>query len=76
MNLYKVMPITYDWCCYIFAETRNKAKSMLVGHFDDDNKYIDFRCETIKKNVDGNSQICDVDCNRLKNLKITYDKEK
>lgn len=72
MNLYKVYPALEEWCCYVFHETPNKAKLSLVGYFDNDNTYIDFRCKTVKKDVGGEPQVCDTDCKRLADLGVRY----
>jgi hypothetical protein len=75
MNLYMVYPRGDDWCCYIFAETRNKAKMMLLHYFTYDDEYIDYGCRTIKKDVGGESEVCDEDCERLKMYDIEYDNQ-
>lgn len=44
MNLYRVYPKDSNWSCFCFADTRNRAKT-LVAHEFDDTDYIDLRCE-------------------------------
>lgn len=73
MNLYKVYPLKDEWCCYVFAETRNKAKTMLVHYFTSDDEYIDYGCRTIKTDVHGDSEVCDENCDRLAALDVHYD---
>jgi hypothetical protein len=75
MNLYFVYPYNDEWCCYVFAETRNKAKTMILHYFTDDDYYIDYGCRIIYKNVDGISEVCDEDCERLKLYGIKYNNE-
>ena len=74
MNLYAINPRYEEWCCYVFAKTGNKAKAMLVGYFtyEVDDEYLDYRYWTVKKNVDGLAEVCDVDCERLKKLGVEY----
>jgi len=36
MNLYQVSVQNDEWCTFVFAETRNKAKAMMVGWFFDE----------------------------------------
>ena len=71
MNLYCVYPRNDYYVCYVFAETRNKAKASLVGYFYDE-EYIDFNAVCIKKNVGGIAEVCDIDCKRLADLGIEY----
>ena len=75
MNLYKVYPFGDEWCCYVFAETRNKAKTMLVHYFTNDDEYIDYGCKTVKKNVGGEPEVCDGDCERLVVCGVKYNNE-
>jgi hypothetical protein len=49
MNLYIVYDSNYDWGCFVFETTRNKAKKRAAEHFFMD--YIDMRCKTLKKGV-------------------------
>ena len=52
MNLYQVSIINVDYCTFVFAETRNKAKYMMVGCFGDE-EYCDLRTLLLKKDVGG-----------------------
>ena len=49
MNLYCVQDDTYDWCCYAFDSSRNRAKKMVADFFD--MEYIAMRCKTLQKGV-------------------------
>lgn len=49
MNLYNVMDKNYEWSCFVFAPTRNKAKKLVADHFFID--YIDLRSRCLKKGV-------------------------
>ena len=76
MNLYAIYPSSYDWCCYVFAETPNKAKYMLVRYFNEqDEQYIDFRYGVVGKDVGGKAEICDWNCKRLSDLGVSYAEE-
>jgi hypothetical protein len=71
MNLYVVSPIEKEWSCFVFAETGNKAKQMVVNYIDD-TPYIDLRYSTMRKDVGGKAAACDDDCERLKALGYRY----
>lgn len=49
MNLYCVCDEQYEWCCFIFAHTRNEAKAMWARGFDQE--YTSARCKTLKRGV-------------------------
>ena len=49
MNLYMVYDGNYDWCCFAFDTTRNRAKMRVAREFDCE--YTDMRCKTLKKGV-------------------------
>ena len=52
MNLYFVTDCCYESGAFVFAESGNKAKSMMVNHFSDDEPYTYWRYQTLVKNVD------------------------
>lgn len=45
INLYMLWPVGDMWCCFVFAETPNKAKAWMTGYFDD-TPYTDWRYKT------------------------------
>ena len=49
MNLYMVWDEQYEWCCFIFAHSRNEAKAMWARCFDQE--YTSARCKTLEKGV-------------------------
>lgn len=49
MNLYCVWDEQYEWCCFIFARTRNEAKVMWAGEFGQE--YTSARCKTLRKGL-------------------------
>ena len=67
-----VYPRHEEWCCYVYADTRNKARAMLVGYFNNELEYTDFNAVAIRKDVGGESGIYDRDCERLANQGIYY----
>ena len=74
MNLYIVFPrdLGEDWVCYVFAETRNTARAMLVGFFDNSHKYVHFNARLVQKDVGGPAEVCYEDCERLAALGVEY----
>ena len=59
MNLYNVMDKNYEWGCFVFAPSRNRAKVLVAEHFNED--YIHLRCKTLKKGINMD-QCLIVDC--------------
>lgn len=49
LNLYMVMDNNYDWCCFAFDTSRNKAKLSVAQEFG--YEYTEMRCKTLKKGV-------------------------
>lgn len=49
MNLYCVFDEQYEWCCFVFARTRNEAKAMWASGFDQE--YTSARCKTLKRGL-------------------------
>lgn len=49
MNLYIVLDANYNWGCFVFEKTRNRAKAAVARHFDMD--YTEMRCKTLKRAV-------------------------
>ena len=49
MNLYQVFYSSYDWGCFVFDVSRNRAKMRVAHHFGFD--YVDARCKTLKKGI-------------------------
>jgi hypothetical protein len=57
VNLYYVHQENAEYGLFVFASTHNKAKSLCVNHFTDDEPYIDMRARIMVKNVGGTSNI-------------------
>lgn len=49
MNLYMVTDSNYEWCCFVFDTSRNRAKLQVSKYFDE--SYISLRCKTLKKGI-------------------------
>jgi hypothetical protein len=71
VNLYWVQHPEADYGEYVFAETPGKAKSLARRDILDDD-YTELRARIVKKDVGGEPQACDDDCDRLKALGVRY----
>lgn len=75
MNLFCAYETNAEWCCYVFAETRGRAKTIFknwyLGYECPD--YTDIHVSIVKKDVTGDEQVCDDDCQRLKDNGVEYD---
>lgn len=49
MNLYLVTDANYDWACFAFDTSRERAKLRVAKEYG--NEYIEMRCKTLKKEV-------------------------
>lgn len=49
MNLYMVLDANYDWCCFAFDVSRNRAKKRVADEFGCD--YVEMRCKTLRKGM-------------------------
>lgn len=66
-SLYQVGDSSYEWICYIFETTRNRAKARVAEYFDQD--YVDMRCKTLKRGVNVDFPMI-VDCPESKGYEI------
>jgi hypothetical protein len=75
VNLFCVREKDAEWCCYIFAESKGRAKTLFADWYPEcaGVEYTDIRVSTIMKDVGGNEEVCDDDCQRLKDCGIEYD---
>lgn len=63
----------YDWCTYVIAQSRSKAKMMFADHWGRDvGEYIDVRARKVKPAVGFAAQVCDVQCQELNTLGVRY----
>lgn len=67
MNLYLVCDADYEWGCFAFDTTRNRAKYSVARQFDEE--YINMRCKTLKKCINIHSPMI-VDCDTDKGYDI------
>lgn len=72
INLYIVHYRHDDWGCFVFESTHNKARARMVGFFEDDHKYTDFNARLVRKDVGGDVEVCDLQCERLTELGVEY----
>lgn len=59
MNLYCVYSKDSDYIIFVFEETLNKAKSRCFDFYCDDEEYINWRGQMLKKNVGGKAELID-----------------
>ena len=77
MFLWKCYYKDCEWCCFVTAPSRNRAKSIFHDYwsFEVLADYIDVRCCKIK-NADGYKEsLYDDDCKELKSLGVSFDKD-
>ena len=58
-NLYSVCAADYEWSCFVFDISRNKAKMRAAAHFGEN--YINMRCKTLVRGVNFPTPVV-VDC--------------
>lgn len=62
-----------EWCSYVIAPTRGKAKAMFFGAFDCGwNDYIFVRARKIKPADGFAAKVCDMQCPELDALGVRY----
>lgn len=62
-----------DWCTYVIAPSRSKAKMMFADHWSRDmGEYIDVRARKVKPADGFATQVCDVQCPELTELGVRY----
>lgn len=59
VNLYSVV-LGDQWGYFVFAKSRNRARSLCVHHFAEE-EYLDLSAYLLKKDVGGKTDVC-VDC--------------
>ena len=59
MNLYLVYVGRFEWCCFVFTTSRNRAKMLVMQCFGTDDPYTDYRCITKQKDVGGTERVID-----------------
>lgn len=60
-----------EWCCYVIAETKGKAKSLFQSYWRDE-EYIDIRAYKVKEAKGFREGIHDMDDDVLKSLGVRY----
>ena len=65
-----------DWCAYVIAPTRGKAKKMFLDYFNDGfDDYLNVRCRKVKSADGFQPQVCDLQNEVLDALGVSYSKE-
>lgn len=62
---------TVDWCCYVVAPTRGKAKGLFQNYWNEGD-YTDVRCIKVKEAANARKGVYDMDCEELEKLGIRY----
>lgn len=60
-----------EWCCYVIAPTRGKAKSLFHNYWYE-GWYTDVRCCKVKEAPGMEQGIYDMDCPELEALGVRY----
>lgn len=72
MFLWCMRYCTSDWCCYVIAPTRGKAKMLFHEYWKLEGDYCDVRGSKVKP-ADGYQEcVLDVDCEILSELGVHY----
>ena len=62
-----------EWCCYVIAPTRGKAKAMFFDACDCGWKdYIDVHAQKVKPAEGFAAKVCDMQCPELDALGVKY----
>lgn len=60
-----------EWCCYVIAPTRGKAKWLFQNYWRE-GFYTDVRCRKVKEAPGMDQGIYDMDCPELEALGVRY----
>ncbi len=71
MTLYLCYYKNDDWCCFVAAPTRGKAKH-LFNEWDGHGWYTDVRAQKVKDCPDTPEGVYDADCPELEKLGVRY----
>ena len=71
MTLYACYYKNCEWCCFVAAPTRGKAKH-LFDEWDGHGGYTDVRAQKIKDCPDTQEGVYDEDCPELEKLGVRY----
>ena len=70
-DLIRLLLQNEDWCCYVAAPTRGKAKHPFNG-WDGHGRYTDVRAQKVKDCPDTPEGVYDADCPELEKLGVRY----
>lgn len=71
MTLYRCFYRNEDWCCYVAAPTRGKAKQVFL-EWGDMGYFTDIRAQKVKDCPDTPEGVYDEDCPELEKLGVRY----
>lgn len=72
MYLYRLWYDGAEWCCYVIAKSRGRAKSLFHNYWEEGD-YIDIRGEKVRSADGHEEKILDYDCEELEELGEKYD---
>lgn len=65
---------TVEWCCFVVAPTRGKAKGLFQNYWNEGD-YTDVRCRKVKEAANARQGVYDMDCEELEKLDVRYSEE-
>ena len=71
MFLWLCWYVNTEWCCYVIAPTRGRAKSLFHDYWREGD-FVDVRGYKVKEAPDAPQGVYDMDCQELKNLGVRY----
>lgn len=74
MYLWTVYYKNEDWCCYVIAPTRGRAKYLFQDYWRE-GEYTDIRLNKVKEANGYSEGVYDMDCDVLRELGVRYLKE-
>ncbi len=71
MYLWTVYYKNEDWCCYVIAPTRGRAKFLFQDYWRE-GEYTDIRLNKVKEANGYREGVYDMDCDVLRELGVRY----
>lgn len=71
MYLWTVYYKNEDWCCYVIAPTRGRAKYLFQDYWRE-GEYTDIRLNKVKEANGYSEGVYDMDCDVLRELGVRY----
>lgn len=64
-----------EWCCFVIAQSRGRAKALFQDYWRE-GEYTEVRCRKVKDATGSEEGVYDVDCPVLEELGVRYLSEK